>query len=82
MRESAFAVVDWLSAPVYPFAPNRLVARVTRGNLLIQRTYGHLLPIEYIEPTPVFVSPDENGTHFYMMRESGYDRTYVPMYAP
>ena len=41
---------------------------------------GDVLPIEHIEPTPVCVSPDENGTHFYLLRESGYDRVHVPMY--
>ena len=56
------------------------MVRVTLGNIRTQRRYGCLLPVEDIEPTPVFVSPDGNGTHFNMMRESGYDRTHVPMY--
>ena len=43
---------------------------------------GDVLPIEHIEPTPVCVSPDENGTHFYLLRESGYNRVHVPMYEP
>ena len=82
VRESAFALVDWLSPPVYPFAPNRLVVRVTLGDRHLQVEYGDVLPIEHIEPTPVYVSPDENGTHFYLLRESGYDRVHVPMYEP
>lgn len=64
---------------MYPFAPNRLVVRVTLGDDHMRRQYGYLISVEDIEPTPVFVSPCSNG-HFYMIRELGYDRTHVPMY--
>ena len=77
--ESGFAVVQWLSAPEYPFIPNRLVVRVTLGNMDLQRRYGNVLSLEDIEPTPVYVSPSEDGSHFFLMREKGYDRSHVPI---
>ena len=77
---SVFAHIQWLSEPEYPFAPNRLVVVVTLGSPCLQRKYGDLLRIEDIEPTTVFVDPHENGTHFYLMRETGYDRSHVPLY--
>ncbi len=39
-RGSGFAIVKWLSVPEYPFLPNRLVVRVTLGNIDLQRRYG------------------------------------------
>ena len=72
-----FVIVRWLSAPTYPFAPNRMVVRVTLGDDRIQSRYGCVLPIEDIEPTPVYVLPEPDGIHFSMMRESGYDRVQV-----
>ena len=80
-RESSFAVVKWLSVPEYPFVPNRLVVRVSLGDMTLQRRYGAVLSMHDVEPTPVWVNPDENGTHFYMMREKGYDRSHVPIYS-
>ena len=76
-RGSGFATVKWLSVPEYPFLPNRLVVRVTLGDIELQRRYGSVLSLHDIEPTPVYVSPSEDGTHYLLMREKGYDRSHV-----
>ena len=77
VKESFFVVVHWLSVPTYPFAPNRTVVRVTLGDDDMQARYGCVLPIEDIEPTPVYVLPAPDGIHFSLMREHGYDRVQV-----
>lgn len=74
---SFFVIVRWLSVPTYPFAPNRMVVRVTLGDDRMQSRYGCVLPIEDIEPTPVYVLPQPDGIHFSLMREHGYDRVQV-----
>ena len=78
-RGSGFAIVKWLSVPEYPFLPNRLVVRVTLGNIDLQRRYGSVLSLHDIEPTPVYVSPSDDGTHYFLMREKGYDRGHIPV---
>ena len=70
-----FARVRWLSVPEYPFAPCRLVVRV-RVLAPEERPSVHriIIPIENIDPCSVYVLPDEDGVHYYVMREKGVDR--------
>jgi hypothetical protein len=67
-----YAAVTWLSEPVYPYAPIKLVARVKRT--ADQPAHRCVISCDRIDPTSVFVMPDEDGTHYCMMREKGYDR--------
>ena len=69
-----YAAVTWLSKPVYPYAPIKLVARVKRLPKADQPAHRCVISCDRIDPTSVFVMPDEDGTHYYMMREKGYDR--------
>ena len=72
--EKCFARVKWLSVPKYPFAPCRLVVRVRvlmPQEPCIRRI---IIPIESIDPCNVYVIPDEDGVHYYMMRDKGLDR--------
>ena len=72
--QKCFARVKWLSVPEYPFSPCRLVVRVRV--LLPNEVSVHriVIPVEKIDPCSVYVMPDEDGVHYYMMRNKGYDR--------
>ena len=69
-----YAAVTWLSKPVYPYAPLKLVVRVKQLPKADQPPHRCVIRCDRIDPTPVHVMPDEDGTHYYMMREKGYDR--------
>ena len=77
--EKCFARVKWLSVPKYPYSPCRLVVRVRElqpGEPSILRI---IIPIEKIDPCNVYVMPDEDGVHYYMMRDKGIDRVPIPL---
>ena len=77
VQEKAFARVVWLSVPMYPYAPNKLVVRVRMLTDVEQTRYPAVIPIEHIEPTSVGVILDPDNIHYYMLREKGVDRTGV-----
>ena len=68
-----YARVTWLSRPEYPYAPIRLVVRV-RMQVLVEQTDPCFVSMNDIVPCRVSVMPDEDGVHFFVMRDSGYDR--------
>ena len=70
-----FAAVSWLSQPVYPYAPFTVVVRV---RMMVDQPLNRcVIPCDRIEPCGVCVMPDEDGIHFYMMRDRGHDRPLV-----
>ena len=68
-----FACVDWLSEPEYPYAPNLLVVRVSKPAAAVTRN-RIIIPIDRIDPCCVYVLPDPDGVHYWMMRSKGTDR--------
>jgi len=72
-----YVSVEWLTSPRYPYWPIPLVARVMRMTVARLRVMPALVPLEKIDPTPIIVDPDVNGTYF-MMRVQGWDRVSPP----
>jgi hypothetical protein len=80
VQDKAFARVEWLSPPTYPYAPNKLVVRVRKLTVTEQEHLPSVIPIDIIEPTPVAVMLDPDDIHFFMLREKGIDRSGVPQF--
>ena len=74
VQSREFAVVNWLSKPVYPYAPITLVVRVHMLADADQLSHMCVVSCDDIEPCSVCVLPDEDGVHYYMMRTDGTDR--------
>ena len=70
-----FACVRWLSTPVYPCLPFKLVVKVRLLTPAQQHTHRSVIPVDRIDPCTVTVLPDSDGVHFFMMRDKGTDRT-------
>ena len=70
-----FAAVTWLSQPVYPYAPFTVVVRVRSTE--DQPLNRCVIQCDRIEPCGVCVMPDEDGIHYYMMRDRGHDRPLI-----
>ena len=77
VNEKEFAAVTWLSPPVYPYAPFTVVVRVHILPTEDQPLNRCVIPCDRIEPCGVCVMPDEDGVHYYMLRDRGYDRPIV-----
>ena len=77
VQERSFARVKWLSIPVYPYFPNKLVVRVRMLTDTDQANHPAVIPIELIEPTAVAVISHTDNIHYFMLRENGVDRTGV-----
>ena len=69
-----YAGVTWLSKPEYPYAPLKLVVRVRELPKEDQPMIRCVISCDRIDPTPVHVMPDEDGVHYCMMREKGFNR--------
>lgn len=74
-QDNAYAVVTWLSPPVYPYFPITLLVKTKLMCEADQPRYRCVIRVNEIEPTGVGVLPDEDGIHFWMMRVKGTDRT-------
>ena len=72
-----YAAVTWLSPPVYPYAPFTVVVRVRILPREDQPLNRCVIPCDRIEPCGVCVMPDEDGIHYYMLRDRGHDRPIV-----
>ena len=72
-----FAAVTWLSPPVYPYAPFTVVVRVRMLPRVDQPLNRCVIPCDRIEPCGVCVMPDEDGIHYYMIRDRGHDRPII-----
>lgn len=77
VQSRMFAVVDWLSKPIYPYAPITLVVRVRMLADAEQHSHRCVISCDDIEPCSVCVLPDEDGVHYYMLRTEGFDRCGV-----
>ena len=73
-----FACVRWLSTPVYPCLPFKLVVKVRSLTPVQQRVHRSVIPVDRIDPCTVAVLPDSDGVHFFMMRDKGTDRNPHP----
>lgn len=74
VQGQCFARVMWLSVPTYPCAPSRVVVRVKLLSPARQTQHRTVIPVNSIDPCSVHVLPDEDGVHFFMMRDKGVDR--------
>ena len=74
VQSREFAVVNWLSKPIYPYAPITLVVRVHMLPETDQPSYRCVISCDDIEPCSVCVLPDDDGVHYNMMRTDGTDR--------
>ena len=72
VQGKCFAHVAWLSAPIYPYAPNPMTVKVCLVDQLSQPST--LISLDTVIPTNVGVEPCEDGVNFMMLRESGTDR--------
>jgi len=75
IQGKAYATVTWLSTPIYPCLPFKIVVKV---RLLIparQLLCPSVIPVDRIEPCTVSVIPASDGIHYYMLRDKGIDRT-------
>ena len=77
VQDKAFARVEWLSPPTYPYAPNKLVVRVRKLTGADQARLPAVIAVESIEPTAVAVISHPDNVHYFMLREKGVDRTGV-----
>ena len=67
-----YASVNWFGIPNYPFSDNRLQVVVSGDGSVLEMEVGCIIRITQIDPSPVVTEP-EGGTHYNMMRQSGYD---------
>ena len=74
VQDKIFASVRWLSCPMYPHLPFKLVVKVKLLTEDEQRVHRSVIAVDKIEPCTVGVIPHEDGVHFYMLRDKGYDR--------
>ena len=69
-----YAAVTWLSKPVYPYAPIKLVTLVQTLPKGDQPLIRCVIDCDRIDPTSIHVMPDEDGVHYCMMRDKGFNR--------
>ena len=77
VEDKAYASVTWLSTPIYPCLPFKIVVKVKLMNPVQQLLHRSVIPVDRIEPCTVSVIPHSDGIHFYMLRDKGTDRTIV-----
>ena len=75
IQDKAYASVTWLSPPIYPCLPFKIVVKVRLMTPAHQLLYRSVISVDKIEPCTMSVLPDSDGIHFYMMRDKGIDRT-------
>ena len=74
VQDKKFALVTWLSRPTYPYPPFKIVVKVRMMTPERQSVHRSVISVDKIDPCAVAVMPDEDGVHFYMLREKGFDR--------
>ena len=75
VQDKAYAAVTWLSTPVYPCPPFKIVVKVRLMTPAQQLLCRSVIPVDRIQPCTVSVLPASDGIYFYMMRDKGIDRT-------
>ena len=71
VTDKTYASVTWLSTPIYPYLPFKIVVKVKLITDVQQLLHPSVIPIQSIT---VSVMTDSDGIHFWMMREKGIDR--------
>ena len=74
IQGKAYAAVTWLSIPVYPCPPFKIVVKVRLMTPEQQLLCPSVIPVDRIQPCTVSVLPASDGIYFYMMRDRGIDR--------
>ena len=74
VTDETYASVTWLSTPIYPYLPFKIVVKVKLITDAEQLLHPSVIPADRIQPTSVSVMPDSDGIHFWMMRGKGIDR--------
>ena len=74
VTDETYASVTWLSTPIYPYLPFKIVVKVKLLTDDQQLSHPSVIPVNRIQPTTVSVMPDSDGIHFWMLREKGIDR--------
>ena len=74
VTDETYASVTWLSVPIYPYLPFKIVLKVKLITDALQLLHPSVIPVDRIVPTTVSVMPDSDGIHFWMMRGKGIDR--------
>ena len=69
-----YATVTWLSCPIYPHLPFKIVVKVRMMTPAQQHVHRSVISVDKIDPCTVGVIPHEDGVHFYMLRDKGTDR--------
>lgn len=75
VQDNTYACVTWLSPPIYPCPPFKIVVKVRLLTPLEADVHRCVIPADKIDPTTVGVLPDSDGIHYFMLREKGIDRT-------
>ena len=74
VEDKTYVSVTWLSTPMYPYSPFKIVVKVKLMTDVEQMLHPSVIPVDRIQPTTVAVMPDSDNVHFWMMREKGIDR--------
>jgi len=74
VQGKVYALVTWLSPPIYPYPPFKIVVKVTMLTPAQQGLHRSVISVDKIDPCTVGVIPHEDGVHFYMLRNKGTDR--------
>ena len=74
VQGKVYACVTWLSVPTYPYLPLKIVVKVRMLPPEQQNVFRGVISVDKIDPCTVGVIPDEDGVHFYMLRDKGTDR--------
>ena len=75
VQDKSYACVTWLSSPIYPCPPFKIVVKVRLLTPLEEGVHRCVISVDKIDPTTVAVLPDSDGVHYFMLREKGIDRT-------
>ena len=75
LQGKAYAAVTWLSTPIYPCLPFKIIVKVRLMTPEQQFVCPSVIPVDRIQPCTVSVLPDSDGIYFYMLRAKGIDRT-------
>jgi len=75
VQDKAYAAITWLSTPIYPCHPFKIVVKMKLMTPARQLTHQSVISVDRIQPCTISVMPASDGVHFYMLRGKGTDRT-------
>ena len=65
VQNKAYAGVTWLSTPIYPCHPFKIVVKVKLMTPARQLTHQSVISVDRIQPCTISVMPASDGVHFY-----------------